>query len=75
MNKMYTPTPYLWGRVLSSILVGLINPTILTLVLYFGIGIYEEIQTFIVFYIQAILINLSGFAFGFYAGVTFEDQG
>jgi hypothetical protein len=38
MNKMYTPSPYLFGRMLSHIMLQIFSPILMSLILYFGLN-------------------------------------
>ena len=72
MNRMYSPSAYFLSRVFSSLIVGLIDPTIVTFFLYFGVGIELSATTFFEFYLSAILMSCCGFAIGFVGGVSFD---
>ena len=46
MNKMYTPTVYYWARIISGVLLQVFYPIILTLVVYWGLGIDNSFWNF-----------------------------
>lgn len=70
MNKMYTPTPYLFGRMISHILLYIFSPIIASLILYFGLGASNK--EFPSFLLTTILVNLIGCIVGYWCGVSFK---
>jgi len=74
MNKMYTPTPYLFGRMFSHILLQVFSPILMTLILYFGLGATNDFKYFMAFMICAIEVNLIGCCLGYWCGVLFKNS-
>lgn len=74
MNKMYSPTPYFFGRVLSHMLLQIFAPLLFSLIIYFGLGIDDVFKKFIQFVIVSIEINLVGVSLGYFCGVAFINE-
>lgn len=74
MNKMYSPLPYYWGRVLSHMLLQVFAPIVFSLIIYFGLGIDNAIGKFIEFLVGCIAINLVGVSLGYLCGVSFDNE-
>ena len=49
MNHMYTPTAYFFARTLSGILIQICAPIIMSLIIFFGLGIPVTAFTFLNF--------------------------
>lgn len=54
MNKMYTPTVYFFGRILSGITLQIIYPIILVLIVYFGLKIDDSAENFFLWFTVAL---------------------
>lgn len=74
MNKMYLPSPYFFGRMLSHILLQIASPLIFSLIIYFGLETYTSFSKFIQFCVIGIEINLVGCTLGYLCGVTFNNE-
>lgn len=74
MNKMYTPSPYLFGRMFSHILLQLFSPILMTLILFFGLRTDDSAYTFFGFMICAMEVNLIGCILGYFCGVAFKNS-
>ena len=74
MNKMYSPTPYFFGRVLSHLILQIFAPILFSLIIYFGLGIDDTFRKFFQFVIVAIEINLVGVSLGYFCGVAFKNE-
>ena len=70
---MYTPTVYYWGRVLSSLMIQVCYPILLTLVIFFGLGAEMTFENFFLFLLMSIASNLVGCALAYMCGVCFND--
>ena len=58
MNKMYTPTPYFFGRMWSHVMLQLFSPMVLSFILYFGLGANNKY--FFDFLLTCVMVNLIG---------------
>jgi len=76
MNKMYSPSPYLFGRMLSHIMLQLFSPILLAVIIFFGIGLNttDYFDTFLHFIDICIEINLIGCTLGYVCGVAFNNE-
>jgi hypothetical protein len=74
MNKMYSPSPYYFGRVLSHLLLQIFAPILFSLIIYFGLGVDDSFPKFIEFVIASIEINLVGITLGYLCGVSFNNE-
>jgi len=74
MNKMYTPTPYLFGRMFSHILLQLFSPVLMSLILYFGLGANDHLEYFLGFVFCCMEVNLIGCIMGYWCGVLFKNS-
>lgn len=74
MNKMYSPTPYFFGRLLSHLLLQIFAPILFALIIYFGLGIDNSLYNFIEFVICSIEVNLVGVTLGYLCGVAFNSE-
>jgi ABC-2 type transporter len=54
MNHMYSPTAYFWARTLSGILIQIISPTLMTLIVFFGLGCPWSFDNFMNFYTVSV---------------------
>ena len=74
MNKMYTPTTYFFGRILSGILLQMVYPVLLILIIYFGLKINNSPENFFLWFSLCIQQNLVGCALGYLCGVMFDND-
>lgn len=76
MNKMYTPTPYLFGRMFSHVMLQIFSPILMTIILFFGLGTAEstKVEAFFGFMICALEVNLIGCFIGYFCGVAFKNS-
>ena len=74
MNKMYTPTPYLFGRMFSHVLLQIFSPILMSLILYFGLGADNTFENFMAFVLVALEVNLIGCFVGYFCGVAFKSS-
>lgn len=74
MNKMYTPTVYFFGRILSGITLQMAYPVILVLIVYFGLGIDNSAGNFFLWFSLALQQNLVGCGLGYFCGVVFDND-
>lgn len=72
-NKLYTPTVYYWGRVMSSLLVQVCYPILLSLVVFFGLGAENSLENYLMFLLMCVASNLVGCALAYMCGVCFND--
>lgn len=74
MNKMYSPSVYLYARFISSTLIGLFDPIINTLLVFFGLAITNSFNNFMMYLVTCLLLNLIGCAMGYLGGVSFDND-
>ena len=74
MNKMYSPTPYYWGRVLSHLVLQIFAPLLFSLIIFFGLGLYNDAENFFAFVLVSVEINLVGVSLGYFCGVAFKNE-
>lgn len=70
---MYTPTVYYWGRVLSSMMVMVCYPILLSFVIFFGLGTEISAYNFFMFLLMSVESNLVGCALAYFCGVCFNN--
>lgn len=74
MNHMYSPSAYFWARTLSGILIQMISPTIMTLIVFFGLGCPVNFENFFNFYSISLQLTIIGSAVGYMCGLMFDDD-
>ena len=74
MNHMYTPTAYFFARTLSGILIQVCAPILMTLIIFFGLGLPVTAFTFLNFFTNTVQVALVGCAIGYMCGLVFEDD-
>ena len=71
---MYSPTAYFFARTLSGILVQLCSPLIMTVVVFFGLGIPITASTLFHFLGASMQLAIIACAMGYLAGLMFDDD-
>jgi ABC-type polysaccharide/polyol phosphate export permease len=74
MNKMYHPLIYYFARITSGTLVQMLQPIIMTFVVFFGLGIEINFVQFLQFLSYCMSLTLCGCSLGYFAGITFEED-
>lgn len=74
MNKMYHPLVYYFARITSGTLVQLIQPFIMTFIVFFGLGVKNDFIQFLQFLSICMSMTLCGCALGYFSGVSFEKD-
>jgi hypothetical protein len=71
---MYSPTAYFWARTLSGMIIQMISPTLMTLIVFFGLGIPITLDSFLNFYLVSLQLAIVGCAIGYMCGLMFDDD-
>ena len=71
---MYSPTAYYFARTTSGILVQMCSPIVLTIIVFFGLGIPITLLNFMTFLGTAMQLTLVGCAIGYMCGLMFDDD-
>lgn len=74
MNHMYSPTAYFFARTLSGMLVQIISPILMTVFVFFALGVVITFDTVFHFLLSAIQLSLVGCALGYLSGILFDDD-
>ena len=74
MNHMYSPTAYYFARTLSGMLVQIISPILMTIVVFFALGVVINFETIMHFLVSSIQLSLVGCAIGYLSGIIFDDD-
>lgn len=74
MNHMYSPTAYFFARTISGILIQLCAPILLTLIVFFGLGVPISAFNFFNFLSTTMQLTLIGCAVGYMSGLIFDDD-
>lgn len=74
MNHMYSPTAYFFARTLSGMLVQIISPVLMTILVFFALGVVINFETIFHFLFSAIQLSLVGCAIGYLSGILFDDD-
>lgn len=72
MNKMYTPGSYFFGRFFSHLILQLYAPVLMSVIIFFCLGVGYEFTMFLEFLITCVEINLVGCTLGYMFGVAFN---
>ena len=72
-NKMYGSSVYYFGRVLSSMIVMVCYPILLSCVVFFGLGTEISFYNFFMFLLMSVESNLVGCALAYMCGVCFNN--
>jgi len=72
MNHMYGPNVYLATRLISNLIMMLCYPLLLTLIVYFGLGINKDAENFFLYLLTSALLCMLSVALGYLGGVLFD---
>jgi ABC-type polysaccharide/polyol phosphate export permease len=74
MSKMYTTSNNYCARYFSNLLVFIAYPTILTIILYWALGITTNFGYTLMFWAYLILATFTGVSMGFFTGVLTDSD-
>ncbi len=74
MNHMYTPTAYFFARTLSGIMIQVCAPILMSLIIFFGLGLPITAYNFFNFLTNTVQVALVGCAIGYFCGLIFDDD-
>jgi ABC-2 type transporter len=74
MNHMYSPSAYFFARTLSGMLVQVIAPILMTIIVFFGLGVPITFDGIVHFMGSSIQLALVGCAIGYWCGLMFDDD-
>ena len=69
MNKMYSPTTYYFGRILSGLMFQLAYPAIISILSFWFYGIHLTAANFFMFFFNALGMTLNGCCIGYTIGI------
>lgn len=73
-NKMYSPIAYYLGRLLSQLMLQFLPPTIMFLMLFWGIGITTSFDNLMWLWGLSVVGNFVWSAMGFWVGLVVSDE-
>mmetsp|Transcript_17415 Transcript_17415/g.26834 ORF Transcript_17415/g.26834 Transcript_17415/m.26834 type:complete len:129 (-) Transcript_17415:193-579(-) len=73
-SKLYTPTTYIIGRFISSVLLQIGYPFIMVMFLFWGIGIETTPQTWGMIFLIAVAGNFVFAGQGFVVGLVVDNE-
>lgn len=73
-SRMYSPTIYFLGRLLSQMILQIIPPTIIFAIIVSGIGMSTDLENLLWLYAFTILGNFTWSAMGFWVGIAVNDE-